>query len=142
MSRRCARRPTCLLRVVATVNPPTMSTTFAVPAAMAKVFPKAIDDILKRDHEVAAEGLFHEDVSQLALEEERARMQAATEILSEIIGSRPAGSRAGRGSRRRGEGSWQDSGWRSRESIRAASQRSRRVSGAGSRRCGVNRRWE
>lgn len=65
--------------------------TVAVPAAMAKVFPNAVEDVLKRGHEVAAEGLFHEDVAQLSLEEERARMIAATEILTEITGSRPAG---------------------------------------------------
>ena len=65
--------------------------TVAVPAAMAKIYPKAVETVLKRGHEVAAEGLFHEDVSQLSLEDERARMKDATAILSEIIGSRPAG---------------------------------------------------
>jgi peptidoglycan/xylan/chitin deacetylase (PgdA/CDA1 family) len=65
--------------------------TFAVPAAMVKIYPEAIEAVLKQGHEVAAEGLFHEDVSQLSLEEERARMKAATSILSEAIGSRPAG---------------------------------------------------
>ena len=65
--------------------------TFAVPAAMVKIYPEAIEAVLKRGHEVAAEGLFHEDVSQLSLEEERARMKAATSILSEAIGSRPGG---------------------------------------------------
>ena len=56
--------------------------TVAVPAAMAKVYPKAVEAVLKRGHEVAAEGLFHEDVSQLPLEDERARMKDATAILS------------------------------------------------------------
>jgi peptidoglycan/xylan/chitin deacetylase (PgdA/CDA1 family) len=65
--------------------------TFAVPAAMVKIYPDAIEAVLKRGHEVAAEGLFHEDVSRLSREEERARMKAATSILSEAIGSRPAG---------------------------------------------------
>jgi peptidoglycan/xylan/chitin deacetylase (PgdA/CDA1 family) len=65
--------------------------TFAVPAAMVKIYPDAIEAVLKGGHEVAAEGLFHEDVSRLSLEEERARMKAATSILSEAIGSRPAG---------------------------------------------------
>jgi len=68
-----------------------IAATFAVPAAMANIFPKAIEDVLRRGHEIAAEGLFHEDVSQLAPEDERARMQAATDILTEITGSRPAG---------------------------------------------------
>src|SRR5215467_8693568 len=38
--------------------------TFAVPAAMVNVYPKAVETVLKQGHEVAAEGLFHEDVSQ------------------------------------------------------------------------------
>jgi peptidoglycan/xylan/chitin deacetylase (PgdA/CDA1 family) len=65
--------------------------TFAVPAAMVKIYPGAIEAVLKQGHEVAAEGLFHEDVSRLSLEEERARMKAATGMLTEAIGSRPAG---------------------------------------------------
>ena len=65
--------------------------TVAVPAAMAKIFPQAVEAVLKRGHEVAAEGLFHDDVSQLPVEEERSRMQAATAVLAEIAGSRPAG---------------------------------------------------
>jgi peptidoglycan/xylan/chitin deacetylase (PgdA/CDA1 family) len=65
--------------------------TFAVPAAMVKIYPDAVEAVLKQGHEVAAEGLFHEDVSLLSLEEERARMQAATSMLTEAIGSRPAG---------------------------------------------------
>ena len=65
--------------------------TFAVPAAMGKIYPQAVETVLKRGHEIAAEGLFHEDVSQLSLEDERARVRAATAILSEFIGSRPAG---------------------------------------------------
>jgi peptidoglycan/xylan/chitin deacetylase (PgdA/CDA1 family) len=65
--------------------------TFAVPAAMAKICPDVIEAALKHGHEVAAEGLLHEDVSKLPLEEERTRMQAATALLAEIIGARPAG---------------------------------------------------
>ena len=68
-----------------------IAATFAVPAAMAKIYPDAIEAVLKRGHEVAAEGLFHEDVSQLSPAEERARMQAATSMLTEAIGTRPAG---------------------------------------------------
>ncbi len=77
-----------LLEVLASYK---IAATVAVPAAMAKICPQAVEAVLKRGHEVAAEGLFHEDVSQLPLEEERARMQAATAMLSEVIGSRPAG---------------------------------------------------
>jgi len=65
--------------------------TFAVPAAMVKIYSEALEAVLKQGHEVAAEGLFHEDVSRLSLEEERARMKAATGMLTEAIGSRQAG---------------------------------------------------
>ena len=42
-------------------------------------------------HEVAAHGLKHEDVSGLSREEEKARLDLATEILTKITGRRPVG---------------------------------------------------
>lgn len=68
-----------------------MTATFAVPAAMAKVYPRVVESILKQGHEIAAEGLFHEDVSKLDPEEERKRLKATTTILSDVLGARPAG---------------------------------------------------
>lgn len=68
-----------------------IAATFAVPAAMAKIYPKVVETVLDSGHEIAAEGLFHEDAAQLSLAEERARMKTATALLTEVIGSRPVG---------------------------------------------------
>jgi len=65
--------------------------TFAAPAVMAELYPDTIAAILERGHEVAAHGYKHEDVSQLGRDEERARMEAATESLTRIMGQRPTG---------------------------------------------------
>lgn len=65
--------------------------TFAVPAVIAEIAPDRIEAILKRGHEVAANGLKHEDVSKLAREDEKERIALATEILQRVTGRKPAG---------------------------------------------------
>jgi len=68
-----------------------ISATFATPAVMAELDPETIGTILEYGHEVAAHGFKHEDVSQLSREEERSRIEAATDSLTRITGQRPAG---------------------------------------------------
>jgi peptidoglycan-N-acetylglucosamine deacetylase len=68
-----------------------ISATFATPAVMAELDPETIGTILAEGHEVAAHGFKHEDVSQLSREEERSRIEAATDSLTRITGQRPAG---------------------------------------------------
>jgi peptidoglycan/xylan/chitin deacetylase (PgdA/CDA1 family) len=68
-----------------------MTATFAVPAVMADIYPDMIQRIVDHEHEIAALGFKHEDVSQLDKEEERERLAAATDILSQVSGQRPAG---------------------------------------------------
>lgn len=65
--------------------------TFATPAAMAKILGPKLKQILAEGHEIAAEGLRHEDVSGLSREEEKARLDRTTAILTEITGKPPAG---------------------------------------------------
>ncbi|HZT47680.1 MAG TPA: polysaccharide deacetylase family protein [Hyphomicrobiaceae bacterium] len=65
--------------------------TFAVPAVMAEIYPDKIRALAEEGHEVAANGLRHEDVSALAREDEKARLALATEILTGVTGRRPAG---------------------------------------------------
>ena len=65
--------------------------TFAAPAVIAELYPDTIEVILAHGHEVAAHGYKHEDVSQLGRDEERARIEAATDSLTRIMGQRPAG---------------------------------------------------
>ena len=65
--------------------------TFAVPAVMARVYNDRLRTIMDAGHEIAAEGLRHEDVSALPREDERERLALTTQILTECAGKRPAG---------------------------------------------------
>jgi peptidoglycan-N-acetylglucosamine deacetylase len=65
--------------------------TFAIPAAIAAIRPGAVRAILADGHEIAAQGIRHEDVSALPREEERARIRRAAEILKQATGARPRG---------------------------------------------------
>src|SRR5262245_21522108 len=56
-----------------------LKATFAVPAVTAEIDPARIKTLVERGHEVAAQGLKHEDVSGLSREEEKARLDLATE---------------------------------------------------------------
>ena len=56
-----------------------MRTTFATPAAMARILGPRIAAIRAEGHEIAAQGLRHEDVSVLSRAEEKAPMQRATD---------------------------------------------------------------
>jgi peptidoglycan/xylan/chitin deacetylase (PgdA/CDA1 family) len=68
-----------------------LKATFAVPAVMAEIYPERIRSLLASGHEVAAHGLKHEDVSKLGREDEKARLDLATKILTDVTGKKPAG---------------------------------------------------
>jgi peptidoglycan/xylan/chitin deacetylase (PgdA/CDA1 family) len=68
-----------------------MTATFAVPAVIADIYPATVRAILEHGHEVAAHGFKHEDVSQLAKDQERERIETATASLTRSTGQRPAG---------------------------------------------------
>jgi peptidoglycan/xylan/chitin deacetylase (PgdA/CDA1 family) len=65
--------------------------TFAVPAVIAECHPVRIQEIAGLGHEIAAHGFKHEDVSGLRRDEEKARLELATTILTAITGKRPLG---------------------------------------------------
>ena len=65
--------------------------TVAVPAAMAQITPDAIRSLAADGHEIAAQGLKHEDVSGLDRADEAARIARTTEILTATVGQQPAG---------------------------------------------------
>ncbi len=65
--------------------------TFAVPAAIAAIMPARIRAIQAAGHEIAAEGLKHEDTSKMPRAEEKARMERALAILADTTGQRPQG---------------------------------------------------
>jgi peptidoglycan-N-acetylglucosamine deacetylase len=65
--------------------------TFAVPAAIAQLRADTVRTLCEAGHEIAGNGLRHEDVSLLSKEEEKARLELATAILTEVTGRKPAG---------------------------------------------------
>src|SRR5262249_52798431 len=65
--------------------------TFAVPAVTAQIYPARIKALIERGHEVAAHGLRHEDVSLLERNEEKARLDATTRLLTDVTGRKPVG---------------------------------------------------
>jgi peptidoglycan-N-acetylglucosamine deacetylase len=68
-----------------------LKATFAVPAVMARVQAHALRVLTQEGHEIAAEGFRHEDVSGLSREDEAARIDLTTSVLSEVTGRRPEG---------------------------------------------------
>jgi len=68
-----------------------LSATVAVPAVIAEIHPDIVRRLRDDGHEIAAHGFKHEDVSLLGREEEQARLQRTTEILTRIAGRRPVG---------------------------------------------------
>ena len=77
--------------VLATLGRAGLKATFAVPAVMARVHGRVLRDLGAEGHEIAAEGLRHEDVSALSRDDERARIDLTTAIVSDAVGQRPAG---------------------------------------------------
>jgi peptidoglycan-N-acetylglucosamine deacetylase len=65
--------------------------TFAVPAVIAQLRAERLPDLLADGHEIAGNGLKHEDISGFTKPEEKARLDLATDILTRVIGQRPAG---------------------------------------------------
>lgn len=65
--------------------------SFAVPAALVAIRPEAVRAILDGGHEIAAQGIRHEDVASLPRAEEQARIRRAAEMLEAATGTRPRG---------------------------------------------------
>jgi peptidoglycan/xylan/chitin deacetylase (PgdA/CDA1 family) len=70
-----------------------VAATFFVTGLAAEGFPGLIAEISQR-HEVSCHGYEHERLDRLAVEEQRQRIQKATEILQAITGIKPPGFRA------------------------------------------------
>lgn len=68
-----------------------LKATVAVPAVLAKAFPKRISALADAGHEIAALAAKGEDMSKLPRAEEQARIELATEILGQAAGARPTG---------------------------------------------------
>jgi peptidoglycan/xylan/chitin deacetylase (PgdA/CDA1 family) len=68
-----------------------MRATFATPAIIAHIHRDLVRSLTAEEHEIAAHGLRHEDVSGLERDEERQRIARTTEILADVTGRKPAG---------------------------------------------------
>ncbi|MFB9949012.1 polysaccharide deacetylase family protein [Rhizobium puerariae] len=65
--------------------------TFAIPAAIAGIYPSLIATISGAGHEIAANGLFGEDPLTLDEKTEAERVIQATELIESVTGTRPRG---------------------------------------------------
>ena len=65
--------------------------TIAAPAVLARIDPDTLRSLAADGHEIAANGLRHEDVAALPCEQEAQRIAEATKLLGEALGHRPAG---------------------------------------------------
>jgi len=79
-----------MLEVLAKHNVPA---TFFITGLAAERFPGLIAEISQK-YEVSCHGYEHERFDKLAVEEQRERIQKATEILQKITGTKPLGFRA------------------------------------------------
>src|SRR5580698_9578265 len=68
-----------------------LKATFATPAVMARVQSQMLRVLTQEGHEIAAEGFRHEDVSGLSRDDEAARIDLTTKVLSDTTGRRPEG---------------------------------------------------
>jgi peptidoglycan/xylan/chitin deacetylase (PgdA/CDA1 family) len=68
--------------------------TFFVPGHTAEAFPTQVREIAKRGHEVAAHGYLHETPVGLSRDGENAILARAEDVLTEVIGQKPAGYRS------------------------------------------------
>lgn len=65
--------------------------TFVVPAVIAEIMPDQIRALAAAGHEIAAGGFKGEDVSALGRDEEKARLDLTTAVLTRVCGRRPTG---------------------------------------------------
>ena len=69
--------------------------TFFVPAVVAKRFPKIVDEITSRKHEVGCHGFKHDPLeTTLNVNKQIRIIRAATEIIESVTGIKPIGYRA------------------------------------------------
>jgi peptidoglycan/xylan/chitin deacetylase (PgdA/CDA1 family) len=68
-----------------------LKATFPVPGVMVKTYGERLGEILAEGHEIAVHGYSHEDLSMLEPAQEAERLTAATGMVAEVTGTRPAG---------------------------------------------------
>jgi peptidoglycan/xylan/chitin deacetylase (PgdA/CDA1 family) len=81
-------------RVLHALRQHAITTTWCVPTHTLQTFPRACEDILADGHEIAAHGVYHERVGQLAADEERRLLELQLDQHVALLGRRPAGYRS------------------------------------------------
>ncbi|MEO5939825.1 MAG: polysaccharide deacetylase [Candidatus Limnocylindrales bacterium] len=71
-----------------------IASTWFVPGHTLVTFPESTAAILAGGHEIACHGWFHEDVAELARDEERAMIERCADAVERVSGARPRGWRA------------------------------------------------
>lgn len=67
--------------------------TFFIPGAVGKRYPGAVREIAGRGHEIGCHGNEHEILAHLSAQEQRAALQEAADVLTELTGKAPVGFR-------------------------------------------------
>jgi peptidoglycan/xylan/chitin deacetylase (PgdA/CDA1 family) len=70
-----------------------IATTWFIPGSTALQYPSSVKDVADAGHEIANHSLRHEDVGALPIEEARASLVRANDILERTTGQRPIGAR-------------------------------------------------
>ena len=72
-----------------------ISTTFFVPGSVAQAHSETVSDIARAGHEIACHGWLHESTDGFSRTDETALIKRSTDAITDIVGSRPVGYRAG-----------------------------------------------
>jgi peptidoglycan/xylan/chitin deacetylase (PgdA/CDA1 family) len=70
-----------------------IETTWFIPGITAAQFPESCSAVAAAGHEIANHGHLHEDFGTLPLDEARIALSKANEVLEQVTGKRPTGSR-------------------------------------------------
>jgi peptidoglycan/xylan/chitin deacetylase (PgdA/CDA1 family) len=81
-------------RILSLLERQGIASTWFVPGHTAEAFPDSVAAVVGGGHELASHGWFHEDFSELAVDEQRSILERCVEALGRAAGSPPTGWRA------------------------------------------------
>lgn len=83
-------------RILSLLNREKIKATFFVVGKTAERYPRVVEDIIKRGHEIACHGYNHKGYNELNIETERKEIEKSIETLTAISGQEPKGHRTPR----------------------------------------------
>jgi peptidoglycan/xylan/chitin deacetylase (PgdA/CDA1 family) len=81
-------------RILSLLERQGIASTWFVPGHTAEAFPDSVAAVVGGGHELASHGWFHEDFSELSVDEQRSILERCVEALGRAAGSPPTGWRA------------------------------------------------